>query len=216
MATSGKLCRITADALGVSFETTREHLRNIRREGKISFAGYGRGAAPMTARDAARLLLAVAGSYFVKDSLATMTGFGKLESVGAGKPMQGGTGEELVPRARLQDYLASEIERLRDAVATGTLPQLYTRPSKKDEWQRIRTLAVTLVTAAGSEDIPRYAIVRRFSDTTSRVFPVAFAPPKWPERAIGATGYVLHVRNVGLVQERHICAWSLAEIAAVL
>jgi len=97
----------------------------------------------MTARDAARLLLAVAGSYFVKDSLATMTGFGKLESVGAGKPMQGSTGEEFGPSGSFAGLFVSEIERLRDAVATGTLPQLYTRPSKKDEWQRIRTLAVT-------------------------------------------------------------------------
>ena len=40
----------------------------------------------MTAQDAARLLLTIAGSYFVKDSLATLKGFGELELVGAGKP----------------------------------------------------------------------------------------------------------------------------------
>src|ERR1700688_1302036 len=79
MATSGELCLVTAEALGIPFETTREHLRNIRRAGMISFKGHGRGAAAMTTLDAARLLIAAAGSSFVKDSIETLEGFGKLK-----------------------------------------------------------------------------------------------------------------------------------------
>lgn len=216
MATSGQLCRKTAAALGVSFETAREHLRNIRRAGKISFKGYGRGAAAMTAQDAARLLLTVAGSYFVKDSLATLKGFGGLESIGSGKPMRGSLSGEVRPRARLENYLAHEIERLRASIADGSLPEFYTPPSSKDGWRRA-TLAVTLVSAVreDSEDIPRFAIVRQLSQSGA-VSSLPFASPKWPEKVIGVTEYVLRVKNVGLVQERHVTAWALAEIAAII
>src|SRR5258708_31968483 len=89
MATSGELCETIATALGVPFETTREHLRHIRRDGMISFKGHGRGAAAMSTLDASRLLLTVAGSSFVKDSVETLAELRKLQPLGAGKPMLG-------------------------------------------------------------------------------------------------------------------------------
>ena len=170
----------------------------------------------MTAQDAARLLLTIAGSYFVKDSLATLKGFGELELVGAGKPTRGSIIGEVRPRTRLENFLAHEIERLRVATANGSLPEFYTRPSSKDQWRRA-TLAVTLVSAVrqDSEDLPRFAIVRQFSQNGA-VGALPFANPKWPEKAIGVTEYVLRVRDVGLVQERHVTAWALAEIAAII
>ena len=57
-------------------------------------------------------------------------------------------------------------------------------------------------------------IPRRIAQARDRCRP--FANPKWPEKAIGVTEYVLRVRDVGLVQERHVTAWALAEIAAII
>src|SRR6202022_3125575 len=114
MATSGELCQSMAAALGIPFETMREHLRNIRRAGMISFKGHGRGAAAMTTLDAARLLIAAAGSPFVKDSVATLEEFGSLQPIGAGKPMRGSVTGDLQPRIALENYLAGMMQRLID------------------------------------------------------------------------------------------------------
>src|SRR3981081_1010117 len=114
MTTSGELCQSMAEALGIPFETTRAHLRNIRRAGMISFKGHGRGAAAMTTLDAARLLLAAAGSSFVQDSVATLEEFGSLEPVEAGKPARGGVTTAPKLRIVLEKYLAEVMQRLID------------------------------------------------------------------------------------------------------
>jgi hypothetical protein len=55
------------------------HLKTIRAAGQISFKGYGRAAAHMTALDASRLLIASAGSTFAKDSFEVLTRFANLK-----------------------------------------------------------------------------------------------------------------------------------------
>jgi hypothetical protein len=82
VVTSLQLADRVADALGMPGATVVQHLRNLQKEeGRISFKGYGRGAARMGLRDAASLLLAAAGSELVKDSLATLDAFGGLRPV---------------------------------------------------------------------------------------------------------------------------------------
>lgn len=91
MVTSRGLAAVVAEALGVPGPTVDEHLRNLRKDGRIAFKGYGRGAARMGPRDAASLLLAAAGTGLVKDSLATLDAFGSLRRGRIGVPASGVT-----------------------------------------------------------------------------------------------------------------------------
>lgn len=72
MASPGDLVRTTAEALGVPEATVVVHDRNLVIAGLRTKSGRGRSAARTTARDAAHLLTAMAGSGLVKDSVATV------------------------------------------------------------------------------------------------------------------------------------------------
>lgn len=89
--TSLELADRVAYALGLNGPTVVQHLRNLQKGERISFKGYGRGAARMGPRDAASLLLAAAGSELVKDSLATLDSFGSLRPIRIGQPPSGVT-----------------------------------------------------------------------------------------------------------------------------
>jgi hypothetical protein len=80
MVTPGKLRQTIADALGLQdqYEKVDVHLRNLREAGLITKAKKGRGAADMGPQDAANLLIAVAGSELVKDSVKAVKRFGNL------------------------------------------------------------------------------------------------------------------------------------------
>ena len=82
MATPGKLRDVLANALGLSsqkqLEAVNVHLRNLREAGLITKAKRGRGAAEIGVEDAANLLIAVAGSPHVKDSVSTVKRYGSL------------------------------------------------------------------------------------------------------------------------------------------
>jgi hypothetical protein len=81
MATPGKLRDVVADALGLSaqIQMVDVHLRNLREAGLISKAKRGRGAAEVGPTDAANMLIAVAGSAYVKESVGTVEKYGSLE-----------------------------------------------------------------------------------------------------------------------------------------
>lgn len=91
MVTSLELANRVASALGLARPTVVQHLRNLQKDGRISFKGYGRGAARMGPRDAASLLLAAVGSDLVKDSLATLDSFGSLRPIRIDRPASGVT-----------------------------------------------------------------------------------------------------------------------------
>jgi hypothetical protein len=82
MATPGKLRDVVADALGYSghLQMVDVHLRNLREAGLMSKAKRGRGAAEIGPADAANLLVAVAGSAYVKDSVSAVQKYGLLEA----------------------------------------------------------------------------------------------------------------------------------------
>jgi hypothetical protein len=212
MATSGELCQSMAAALGIPFETMREHLRKIRRAGRISFKGHGRGAAAMTTLDAASLLIAAAGSSFVKDSVETLDGFRNLQPIGAGKPMRGSVTGDLQPRVALEKYLAETLQWLIDE--REQLPSAYRRPPHDPPPVGSIGLVLMSVVGAPSKKFPRLAIVRRFSERGAGA--MTFASPKWPSPVSNATEYALQLQGVGLVQTRDVPAWTLAEIAHAL
>src|ERR1700730_2606062 len=81
LVTSIGLADVVADAVGIARESAQLHLKTIRAAGEITFKGYGRAAAAMAPRDASRLLLAVAGSTFAKDSLNVLRRFADLKPI---------------------------------------------------------------------------------------------------------------------------------------
>ncbi|MGY3581401.1 hypothetical protein ACVIGB_000529 [Bradyrhizobium sp. USDA 4341] len=78
MLSSLALADIVADAIGIKRPTAQLQLRTIRAVGLITFKGFGRSAAAMEPIDAARLLIAVAGSTFAKDGVQVLGRFAKL------------------------------------------------------------------------------------------------------------------------------------------
>lgn len=82
MVTSIQLADIVGDAIGIPQESAQLHLKTIRAAGQISFKGYGRAAADMTALDAARLLIASTASTFAKDSMEMLERFAHLTPLG--------------------------------------------------------------------------------------------------------------------------------------
>lgn len=72
MATPAQLVKVVSDALGIPERTVIIHDRNLAKAKLRAVGGRGTGAAQMTARDAAHLLLAAAGSLAVKDSTKTI------------------------------------------------------------------------------------------------------------------------------------------------
>jgi hypothetical protein len=80
MVQPGKLRQAVASALGLGdqLEKIDVHLRNLREAGLITKGKKGRGAPEMGPGDAANLLLAVAGSELVKDSVRAVERFGSL------------------------------------------------------------------------------------------------------------------------------------------
>jgi hypothetical protein len=100
LVTSIGLADVIADAVGIARESAQLHQKTIRAAGQITFKGYGRAAASMAPLDASRLLIAVAGSTFAKDSLKVLRRFASLKPVSD-------------PRDRpLEEFLAYRIELL--------------------------------------------------------------------------------------------------------
>jgi hypothetical protein len=78
VVSSTELAETVGRALGIPVESARLHLKTLTPTGAITFKGYGRGAAKMTPLDAARLVIAAAGSNFAKDSVEVLARFAKL------------------------------------------------------------------------------------------------------------------------------------------
>ena len=80
MATPKQLVEVVATIFNVSEATVTVHDRNLSVAGLRTMAGRGRAAAHVTSRDAANLMVAVAASRNVKDSVYTVEQFGGLQS----------------------------------------------------------------------------------------------------------------------------------------
>jgi hypothetical protein len=86
MATPGQLVEVMAEALGVPVETVTNYDRVLSENGMRSKSGRGRGAAKVTAGDAANLLIAIMGSPIagasVKEAANTCHRYGSLPALG--------------------------------------------------------------------------------------------------------------------------------------
>jgi hypothetical protein len=166
----------------------------------------------MTTIDAAGLLIAAAGSSFVKDSVETLDGFRNLQPIGSGKPMRGSVTQDLQPQVALENYLAETLQLLIDS--KEKLPSAYRRPPHDPSPVGSIGLSLMSVVGAPLKKFPRLAIVRRFTEKGVGV--MTFASQKWPNPVSNVTEYALQLPGAGLVQTRDVPAWTLAEIAHAL
>lgn len=91
MASPGELVQCIARALGVPENQVTQHDRNLAVAGLRTVGGRGRSAARMSPRDAANLLIGVAASSMVKDTVETVMEYGSL-------PVRGGSVSKKVGR----------------------------------------------------------------------------------------------------------------------
>lgn len=154
MVTSIALADVVADALGISRESGQLHLKTIRAAGEISFKGYGRAAAEMTPLDAARLLIAAAGSTFAKDSMDVLKRFAKLKPV---RPRSSGH--------TLEEFLAVRIGALPIDENDSESERSRFLPRRPFGSVRLADTAVQLFDPIGSkdDDLPSFALVRWLS-----------------------------------------------------
>jgi len=148
MVTSRELADLVGDALGISRASAQLHLKTIRAAGQILFKGYGRAAADMTSLEAARLVLACAGSTFAKDSMEVLTRFAHLGPAGTRRPL-----------ITLEQFLADRIAEL----------PMYVSPEQRERGlgrsfgsRRLAQTALQLYEPIGetTEGLPRFAVVR--------------------------------------------------------
>lgn len=210
MATSTDLSNIVADALGVTCESTYLHLKTIRKHGKISFKGYGRGAAAMTPLDAAHLVIAVAGSTFAKDSMTSLNRFcGLLSDKDRSNPRPS--------RRTLETFLAEQFPRI---VSNHHYKHLET-PAHYDHYPPRYNLAahvaLKLMWVAGKDvdSLPRIAVVRWFrKDGGSDA--MSFSPKGQSIIILDEAQFARHFEKAGLIQARLVTARALEKISLSL
>jgi hypothetical protein len=198
MVTSLKLADVVAGALGLSAQTVVQHVKNLQAHELLLSTGRGRGAAQMRPLDAARLILAAAGSDLVKDSVETAGSFGKLLPIGrAGTP-----GANI----RLEDHLAGLLTDIATRASAGEHADADGRPSY---------LSLSLLSAASiGRPLPRAAVARRI--LARGVGALSFATGDWPTPEVSAGSYAARVGAAGLVRERHVTIGALERIASSL
>jgi hypothetical protein len=152
LVTSIALADVIAGAVGITRESAQLHLKTIRVAGEITFKGYGRAAADMTPLDASRLVIAVAGSTFAKDSLEVLRRFAKL------RPLRRKTSNDT-----LEDFLARRIAEL--PLGSPPLDRPETRSGRRFGSARLARSALELLSPCGpnADKLPSYAVVRWLS-----------------------------------------------------
>jgi hypothetical protein len=121
MATPKQLVEGVAGVLGISVASVIVHDRNLSSAPVPlrTVAGRGRAAAKMTAVDAANLVIAVAGSESVKNSVWAVLTYGGLRGT---KTRKTATGVRSFDELPANHSLAEMLAALIDGVAVGELP----------------------------------------------------------------------------------------------
>jgi hypothetical protein len=198
MVTSLKLAAVTADALGLTDQTVIQHVKNLQRYGLLTSTGRGRGAAQMKTLDAARLIIAAAGSDLVKDSAISVRAFGQLLPIGHhSRPG---------PYITLEDHLAGVLAGIATAHA-GLDP---------DDGVRVGNVSLSLLSAASidPERFPRVAIARKVGRTG--IGALSFATRTWSTPVISVADYAGQLKDTGLIRERHVTTKAMEKIARSL
>jgi hypothetical protein len=213
VTTSIELAGLMAEALGLSPETVRHHVRNIGRAGFITRNGRGPHAADMTELDAARLLIATAGSTMTKDSLDTLQRFRSLTETrrrpDADGELPGGA------TASLEDFLALRIARLRETWLPPRSREFGATYLPRYDLTGHAALELTSPLGAHRSDAPAFAIVRWFT-VAGRAEKATFAPAGEDQVAMSAAVFSKRYLDVGLFDTRHVGSMAFEKIALAL
>lgn len=201
--TSMGLADAVAAALDEEPNRVRLQLKTLRPAGGITFKGYGRGAAEMTADDASRLVIAVAGSLAAKHAAEALAAFRYLKPLG--------------PKARgltLEHFLSEHIDGLaRGSVLAGRSSNVPYRV-----YDLAAEEALKLIWFAGRSSrasMPRAAVVRWFrADGKSDA--AAFASEPMPFPLATESRLARLFPRAGLLRSAVVTARALKDIANAL
>jgi hypothetical protein len=132
--------------------------------------------------------------------------------------MLGSHAREPKPKISLDVYLAQMLQRLIEQ--KDQLSNAYRRPPQNPPPSACLALTMMSVVSDRATEFPRAAVVRTFAGALMSGYfadrlpsNVSFASPNWKNPVNSEVEYALQLRGVGLIQTRHVPAWTLAEIA---
>lgn len=203
MATPGQLVQTVADMLGVPAETVTNYDRVLSESGMRSKSGRGRGAAKVTAQDAAYLLIAILGSPIagasVKEAANTCRRYGSLPVLAhvLGTHNFEKAGLKMLDGLPKKHTLHDGISALVNSAAKGE--HYFIRGAKRQQWT------------------DRRCIIRL---TGPRPWAEILAETSFGERAHFArrvySGQNLHQINKDLRQERNVTYRTIRALGSLL
>jgi len=224
--TPGELVKTVAQVMGLPEATIVVHDRNLVVAGLRSKHGRGRGAAQVTARDAANLLTAILASGQVKDSVQSVARYGET------RPLRRASSKALFRDIGIAELAAlpgshsfiDALEGMLRAAATGSLAKFLDAEAKTVRG-RCLDVAPLIEVAAGTPgtvgDIRiagvksgvtaavRYALPNPW-DRAGAKTPSAAAIEAWEKRI------KQHRADTDLEQYRRISARTIVQVAEAL
>jgi hypothetical protein len=196
------LADAVAAALDEEPNRVRLQLKTLRPAGGITFKGYGRGAAEMTADDASRLVIAVAGSLAAKHAASALAEFKDLKPLG--------------PKGRgltLERFLSEHI----DALGKGRIPSSHgsSLPYLAYDLAAEEALKLTWFAGRSSASLPRAAVVRWFRPD-GKSDAAAFASEPMPFPLVTESRLARRFPQGGLLRSAVVTARALKDIADAL
>lgn len=222
MASPGELVETMAAAVGLPRATLVSHDRLLSEAGLRTKSGRGRGAAKVTARDAAHLLTAVLASAEVRDSVHSVRRYAESRA----RPAAAGQGAgferlgipELAALPADSSFLDA-LERLIAATAHGSLRDAM-RGDRVDEGADVPAIPIIEILAETSGTIAEIRVA-----DAGRTASVIYTLPDPPAsaRASARRGKPFLAASVtrlrsdrDLAQQRRVSAHTLVRIGALL
>jgi hypothetical protein len=202
MGTSVDLARAVAAAFGLPEKAVLLVLRHIRTTGAITFKGHGKGAATMTALDAAGLIIAVAGSPYAANAAVTYEKFAGLTLL------------DPHSTTTLVEYLTLVIDDLAGMSwrKPSDMRESFATPTVLAE----ACLKLTWVDGALGDDRPRIAVVRRLNPGTAGQRAKTFASEPLPNRYYDEARLMAEFQGLRLTTTRSVSLRALEQVARAL
>jgi hypothetical protein len=196
------LADAVATALDEEPDRVRLRLKTIRAAGGITFKGYGRGAAEMTAADASRLVIAVAGSLAAKHAAEALAAFRDLKPLG--------------PKGRgltLEHFLSEHIEGL--VRGSGLSGHSSNVPYRAYDLAAEEALKLIWFAGRSRDSLPCAAVVRWFRPD-GKSDAAAFASQPMPFPLATESRLARLFPRGGLLRSAVVTARAMKDIADAL